>query len=165
MKKLMMMIVAVLTIAACATPEERAARQAENLRIVKASVGSQRYRINVTSMRPMRGMENSVMGRWLKIDENTVDYSLPYVGRDDIPHMKTRGEMRMDARLEYRGEMQDYILQYQPKKKCGIITFKVNDGGEDYKFHITVDNMGTARIRVTPENRDYIDYEGDVNSL
>lgn len=165
MKKLMMMMVGVLLMAACATPEERAARQAENLKMVKASVGSQKYRINVTEMTPMRGTSSTVMGRWIKIDGNTVDYSLPYVGREDMPHIKTRGEIRSDARLEYKGEMQNYVLQYQPKKKCGIITFKVTDGGDDYKFYINVDNTGRARIRVTPEDRDYIEYEGSVSGI
>ena len=165
MKKLLFILVAILTIVSCATPEERAARQAENLKMVKASIGSQQYRINVTSMTPMRGTNTTVMGRWLKVDGNTVDCSLPYLGRDDIPHMKTRGEVRMDSKLEFKTEAQDYLLQYQPKKKCGIITFKVNYGGDDYKFYINVDNTGRARIRVTPQDRDYIDYEGSVNNL
>ena len=93
MKKLMLLFVGALLMVACATPEERAARQAENLKMVKAAVGSQQYKINVSSMKPMRGTSTTVMGRWLKIDGNTVDCSLPYVGRDDIPHMKTRGEV------------------------------------------------------------------------
>ena len=41
MKKLIVMMVAALMIVACATPEERAARQAENLKMVKAAVGNQ----------------------------------------------------------------------------------------------------------------------------
>ena len=94
-----------MAIVSCATSEERAARQAENLKMVKASVGSQQYRISVTSMTPMRGTSKTIMGRWLKIDGNQIDCSLPYVGREDIPHMKTRGEVRMDSKIEYRGEV------------------------------------------------------------
>ena len=165
MKKLFFMIVAVLMVAACATPEERAARQAENLKMVKQSVGSQKYKISITEMTPMRGNAKTVMGRWLKVDGNTVDCSMPYVGREDIPHMKTRGEIRMDAKLEFKTEVKNYLLQYQPKKKCGIITFEAETGGDVYKFYINVDNTGRARIRVTPEDRDYIDYEGYVNAI
>ena len=106
MKQFMLMMIAALLMVACATPEERAARQAENLKMVKAAVGTQQYRINVTSMRPMRGTTTNVMGRWLKIDGNTVDCSLPYIGRDDIPHMKTRAEVRMDSKLEFKAEVQ-----------------------------------------------------------
>ena len=165
MKKILMMIVAVMAMVSCATSEERAARQAENLKMVKASIGSQQYRISVTSMTPMRGTSNTVMGRWLKIDGNQLDCSLPYVGREDIPHMKTRGEMRMDSKIEYRGEMQNYLLQYQPQKKCGIVTFKINYSGDDYQFRIVVNNTGTANIRLTPEDRDFIDYQGSVTHL
>ena len=57
------------------------------------------------------------------------------------------------------------MLQYQPKKACGVITFKVDYLGSEYKFYINVDKSGSARIRVTPEDRDYIDYEGTVNPL
>ena len=150
---------------ACATPEERAARQAENLKMVKAAVGTQQYRINVTSMRPMRGTTTNVMGRWLKIDGNTVDCSLPYIGRNDIPHMKTRAEVRMDSKLEFNAEVQNYLLKLEAKKKRGIVTFSTRYGGDEYQFNITVDNTGRAFIRVTPENRDFIEYEGNVYGL
>ena len=165
MKQFMLMMIAALLMVACATPEERAARQAENLKMVKAAVGTQQYRINVTSMRPMRGTTTNVMGRWLKIDGNTVDCSLPYIGRNDIPHMKTRAEVRMDSKLEFNAEVQNYLLKLEAKKKRGIVTFSTRYGSDEYQFNITVDNMGRAFIRVTPENRDFIDYEGNVNGL
>ena len=165
MKQFMLMMIAALLMVACATPEERAARQAENLKMVKAAVGTQQYRINVTSMRPMRGTTTNVMGRWLKIDGNTVDCSLPYIGRDDIPHMKTRAEVRMDSKLEFKAEVQNYLLKLEAKKKRGIVTFSTRYGGDEYQFNITVDNTGRAFIRVTPENRDFIEYEGNVYGL
>ena len=165
MKQFMLMMIAAFLMVACATPEERAARQAENLKMVKAAVGTQQYKINVTSMRPMRGTSTNVMGRWLKIDGNTVDCSLPYIGRDDIPHMKTRAEVRMDSKLEFRAEIQNYLLKLEAKKKRGIVTFSTRYGGDEYQFNITVDNTGRAFIRVTPENRDFIEYEGNVYGL
>ena len=165
MKQFMLMMIAALLMVACATPEERAARQAENLKMVKAAVGSQQYRINITSMRPMRGTTTNVMGRWLKIDGNTVDCSLPYIGRNDIPHMKTRAEVRMDSKLEFNAEVQNYLLKLEAKKKRGIVTFSTRYGGDEYQFNITVDNTGRAFIRVTPENRDFIEYEGNVYGL
>lgn len=133
--------------------------------MVKAAVGTQQYRINVTSMRPMRGTTTNVMGRWLKIDGNTVDCSLPYIGRNDIPHMKTRAEVRMDSKLEFNAEVQNYLLKLEAKKKRGIVTFSTRYGGDEYQFNITVDNTGRAFIRVTPENRDFIEYEGNVYGL
>lgn len=165
MKQFMLMMIAAFLMVACATPEERAARQAENLKMVKAAVGTQQYKINVTSMRPMRGTSTNVMGRWLKIDGNTVDCSLPYIGRDDIPHMKTRAEVRMDSKLEFRAEIQNYLLKLEAKKKRGIITFSTRYGSDEYQFNITIDNTGRAFIRVTPENRDFIEYEGNVYGL
>ena len=167
MKKVFIMLVATLLVAACATltPEEKAARDAAIKEGVKTAVASQKYKINVNSVTPMRGTNRSLSGPFLKVDSTTFECFLPYVGLDDIPHMKTRGEIRMDSKLEFRTEAQDYVLQYQPKKACGIITFKVDYQGSEYKFYINVDKSGGARIRVTPEDRDYIDYEGTVNPL
>jgi hypothetical protein len=164
-KNLFLLFVGALLMVACATPEERAARQAENLKMVKAAVGSQQYRINVSSMTPMRGTSTNVMGRWVKIDGNTIDCYLPYVGRDDAPHMKTRAEVKSDAKLEFKAEVENYNLQYLPNKKCGVITFTTSYGGDDYQFNINVDNTGRARIRVTPKSRDFIDYEGSVYGI
>ena len=113
----------------------------------------------------MRGSTTNVMGRWLKIDGNTVDCSLPYIGRNDIPHMKTRAEVRMDSKLEFNAEVQNYLLKLEAKKKRGIVTFSTRYGGDEYQFNITVDNTGRAFIRVTPENRDFIEYEGNVYGL
>jgi len=165
MKNLLMLFVAVLLMAACATPEERAARQAENLKMVKASVGSQKYKISVRTMTPMRGMPVNVTNRWLIVDSVKVDCSLPYAGRDDMPHLKTRGEIRMDSKIEFKGEVENYVLKYMPKKKSGVVTFTTKDGVDELKFSITIDNYGKARIRLTPEGRDYIDYEGSVYAL
>jgi hypothetical protein len=165
MKKFLIMITAVLLVAACATPEERAARQAENLKVVKASVGSQKYKISVSQMTPMRGTSVYVSNRYLKIEGDQIDCSLPYAGKEDIPHLKTRGEMRMDSKIEFRGTIENYLLQLLPKKKSGVVTFTTKYSGEELKFSITIDNYGKAKIRVTPESRDYIDYEGSVYAL
>jgi len=154
-----------LLVTACATPEERAARQAENLKMVKECVGSQHYKISVTEMTPMRGTPVYVTNRYLKIEGDKVDCSLPYVGREDIPHLKTRGEVRMDSKIEFRGDAEKYVLQLMPKKKSGVVTFTTRNGVEELKFSITIDNYGKAKIRMTPDSRDFIDYEGTVNAL
>ena len=168
MKKSILFIVtsaAMLLVTACATPQERAARQAENLKMVKECVGNQHYKITVTEMTPMRGTPVYVTNRYLKIEGDKIDCSLPYAGREDIPHMKTRGEIRMDSKIEFRGNAEKYVLQLIPNKKCGVVTFTTRNGVEELKFSITIDNYGKAKIRMTPESRDYIDYEGTVNAL
>ena len=160
-----MFFVAALLMTACATPEERAAREAENLKVVKECVGAQRYKISVTSMTPMRSTSVPVTSRYLTVDGDELNCYLPYAGRDDIPQMKTRGERRMDAKLELRTTIENYLLQLQPKKKSGVVMFKAKSGGDEMKFTITIDNHGKARIHLEPEGRDYIDYDGTVVAL
>lgn len=164
MKKYLMMFVVVLLVAACATPEERAARQAENLKMVKECVGGQKYRISIRSMIPMRSTSHMVSGRWLIVDGDKINCSLPYAGREDIPHMKTHAELHQDMNIEFKGDIENYLLNYMPKKKCGVVTFSTEYSGEKLDFSITIDNGGNAKIRLTPEKRDYIDYEGTVSA-
>ena len=163
MKKAIMMIVSVLLLAACATltPEQRAAREAE----LKAAVGEQQYRININSMTPMRGVTHTVFDFWLKVDGNTVTCTLPYVGRDDIPHPKTPAEFHMDSKLDFEAEIQNYVLALQPEKQRAIISFSTIDAATKYDFKIILDNTGRARVHVDPEDRDFIDYEGYIAKL
>ena len=62
-------------------------------------------------------------------------------------------------------DIQNYLLKLEAKKKRGVITFSTKYGSDEYQFYITVDNTGSATIRVTPEDRDYIEYEGNVHGL
>ena len=57
MKKVIIMLMAALLVAACATltPEEKAARDAAVKEGVKTAVASQKFKINVTSVTPMCG--------------------------------------------------------------------------------------------------------------
>ena len=54
MKKVIIMLMAALLVAACATltPEEKAARDAAVKEGVKTAVASQKFKINVTSLTP-----------------------------------------------------------------------------------------------------------------
>ena len=160
------MIVATLLLAGCATlsPEEKAAREAARVEHVREAVGTQQYTINITSMRPMRGTSRNVFSHWVKVEGNSVTCDLPYAGRDDVPHPKTHAEARLDSRLDFKSEMEDYQLQLDPDKRRGIITFNTSYGSDKYSFYIVIQNAGKASIRVTPDDRDYIEYEGTVKN-
>ena len=148
MKKVIIMLMAALLVTACATltPEEKAAREAAVKEGVKTAVASNR----------------SLSGAFIKLDSTTVECFLPYAGRDDIPHMKTRGEMRMTSKIEIRGEVRDYLMGIDPADERAVVSFTASDLGVDYKFTITIENTGSAKIHVDPDKRDYIDYEGYV---
>ena len=164
MKKVFMMLMAALLVAACATltPEQKAAREAAIKEGVKSAVASQKFKINVTSVIPMRAANRSVSGPFIKLDSTTVECYLPYAGRDDIPHMKTPGEVRMTSKIEIRGEVRDYVMGIDPADERAVVSFTASDLGVDYKFTITIENTGDTKIHVDPDKRDEIDYEGYV---
>ena len=164
MKKVIIMLIAAMLMAACAilTPEEKAAREAAAKVYVKKALVSQKYKININTMRPMRGVERTVAGRWLKVDSTTVECEMPYAGLDDIPHPKTPGERRMESRLEFKSPISDYVTTIHPGDEDAIVTFKAEDHGFKCKFTIVIGNTGEAKIHYEPEGRDFIDYEGYV---
>ncbi len=163
MKKLLLLLVAVLTIVGCATPEERAAREAEHMQKVKAAVGSQQYKINMREMTPLRSSSITLTGMYyLKIDGNEISTDLPYLGRDDVPHFKTRGERKFDRTIILHTQMEGYNLTLMPKQKSGLITFSAKSGSDTYGFNIQIGSDGLAKVTLRPEGKDEIRYEGYV---
>ncbi len=166
MKKLLLLFVAALTLAGCISAEERAARLAEHMEKVKAAVGHQQYKISLRSMTPMRSGSITLSGAYyLKVTGNELTTEMPYLGRDDIPHFKTRGERRFDRMIEIRGEMENYNLALVPTEKAGVITFKASNKGEDCTFNIRISSDGMAKILVQPDRKDEIRYEGYVDPI
>lgn len=164
MKKFLLMAVAALLTVSCATltPEQKAARDKYTRECVRKAVMSQKYDINVTSMTPMRASSFPVSGHWLKVDSIYLDVNLPYAGLDDIPHLKTRQEVRMDSRLEFKGEILEYVVRLQPKEQRAIATFTTNYRGNIYKFTVTIEEDTDVHIHLEPEERDEIDYDGTI---
>ncbi len=166
MKKLLMLFVVAMTIVGCITSEERAARQAAHMEKVKAAVGGLQYKVSLRTMIPMRSNSINLPGTfYLKVNGNELSTDMPYLGRDDIPHFKTRGELRFDTKIEIRGQMENYLLTLLPKEKSGVITFKAKYMGEDYSFNIRITSDGKAKILLKPERRDEIRYEGYVEPI
>ena len=164
MKNICMIFAMLCMMAACATltPEEKAAREAAAKEYIKKALVSQKYKINLTSIRPMRGVERTLAGPWIRVDSTTVECEMPYAGLDDVPHPKTRSEVRMDSRLEFKSPMSDYVTTIHPGDEDAIVTFNAEDHGFKCKFTIVIGLTGEAKVHYEPEDRDFIDYEGYV---
>lgn len=161
-------LAAVLLLTACGamnlTPEERAKRKAALEIAAKQSLVERHFRINVTELKTERGGDHfPVSGSWLKVDSNTVDCDLPYIGLDDIPRLKTRAEKRWDSRINFTGSIEDYLHVYNTETNTGTISFKSHYRGMDYKFTIVVEHVPDVLIIVQPEARDDIFYEGVIS--
>jgi len=127
----------------------------------KATI-SQKYDLSITSMIPRDGVSRPVSAHWIKVDSIYFECNLPYMVLDDIPHLKTRGELRAGSRIEFKSEINEYLLRLQPKEKQAIATFTTTYRGDEYKFVIILGEDGTARVHLEPEHRDYIEYEGSM---
>ena len=148
MKRIVFMILGALLLACCATlsPEQKAAQEAARAKSVRTSLANQQYRIKVTSATPMRGITHQVMGHWVKINGDKFSCDLPYVGRDDFYRSKTIDDRRLDSKLTFESVMENYLL-------------------ERYDVTIVIEDNGKSEIRVSPEEREYIEYQGVVSDL
>ena len=167
MKRIVFMILGALLLACCATlsPEQKAAQEAERAKNVRTSLANQQYRIKVTSATPMRGITHQVMGHWVKINGDKFSCDLPYVGRDDFYRSKTIDDRRLDSKLTFESVMENYLLEREPLKNRSEISFRVSDGRERYDVTIVIEDNGKSEIRVSPEEREYIEYQGVVSDL
>jgi len=117
-------------------------------------------------MTPLRSTPITLTGMYyLKVDGNEISTDLPYLGRDDVPHFKTRGERKFDRSIILRTQMEGYNLTLMPKQKAGLITFSAKSGSDAYSFNIQVMSDGLAKVTLRPEGKDEIKYEGYVDPI
>lgn len=164
MKHVIILLMAAVLTAACAslTPEQKAAREAATREYVKQAVASQKYTINVNSMKPSRrGESYPVFSAWLKVDGNTVQCVLPYLGLDDVPRLKSRAEMRMNAKYDFKSPLRNYVSGKEADGST-VISFVTDDRDVEFKIFVVIEVNGSSKIHIEPEGRDAIDYEGHV---
>ena len=78
---------------------------------------------------------------------------------------KTIDDRRLDSKLTFESVMENYLLEREPLKNRSDISFRVSDGRERYDVTIVIEDNGKSEIRVSPEEREYIEYQGVVSDL
>ena len=66
--------------------------------------------------------------------------------------------------LNFSSAILDYKVTY-PKEDRAQITFRVDNGDDNYRFHVEVFMNGKATIDVDPRGRDAISYSGMLHGL
>ena len=161
MKRLSLLTTALLSILlmACSTGNKVIDQQQANS--IKALLESQQYVVMVGSMRPLSAPTVSVsLGQKMIVRDGMVSCYLPYAGTGQNVGYGASGYKA----LNFSSAILDYKVEY-PKADRARVTFKVDNGDDNYRFHVEVFMNGKTTIDVDPRGRDAISYSGVLHGL
>ena len=154
MKKSLLLTMMLLILAACGTGNKVVDPQ--RAEAVKALLESQRYVVMVGSMRPLSVSQ----GQKMIIRDGMVTCYLPYAGSGQNVGYGASGYKA----LNFSSRILDYKVEY-PKPDRARVTFRVDNGDDNYRFHVEVFMNGKTTIDVDPRGRDAISYSGMIHGL
>lgn len=152
---LLMAGMAVLLLGACATPEERAARAAEQKKMVASALAQRHYKIGVNRMYPMKGPSKNVSyGYCVEVRNDSLISYLPYFGGVyQVPYGGGKG-LNFEERIGNYSE-----TQIKDKRHIEI---EVKNDEDTYIYTLEVFDNGSSSIDVLARHRDRISYTGDM---
>lgn len=158
-KYLVLMVLAASTLVmltGCATPEERAARQAELARKVISALNERRYKIDVERMYPPRGTSKSVSYSYsVEVRNDSLISYLPYFGRAyNVPYGGGKG-------LNFSAPISSY---QEIEKRNGQRHIEIGLSNEEDIFLYTIEvfDNGRSSIEVQSRQRERISYSGNM---
>ena len=137
--------------------ENRQSKKAAKEAKVKKVVESGRFQVTMNQAHPMGGRMMSLTPDYTLVlaKDSAISY-LPYFGRAYSAPLNSEGGIKF-AEL-----MRDKKISFNAKKGSYILNFKVQAKEDTYHFLITVWLNGTATVNVTSNNRQGIDFSGEV---
>jgi hypothetical protein len=151
-----MMLLAMVVLGSCATSEERAARNAENAKKVKAALDSKTFKISVNRMNPMRGASKSVSyGYSVEVRNDSLISHLPYFGRAyNVPYGGGKG-------LNFKAQIRNYRATFAGNNGY-IVECDVPNDEDVFYYRINIFNSGKAIIDVWARDRNPISFQGEM---
>lgn len=123
------------------------------------AVDNQSIQFDSRLVHPARGRQLTITGNYfLKITNDTITADLPYFGRAYTATLGGEGGIKFES-TDF-----DYVVT--PTKKGGRqVTIHVRNSNVVNQLVLTVSGSGSADLRVTPTNRQFISYTGEVKPL
>jgi hypothetical protein len=159
MKKLLFITMMAMLLMGCNTSKNTVDPQ--RAEAIKTLLEQQQYVVMVGSMRPLTAPTVSVsQGQKMIVRNGTVTCYLPYAGSGQNVGYGASGYKA----LNFSSPVLDYQVTY-PKENRAVVTFRVDNGDDNYRFHIEVFMNGKTTIDVDPRGRDAISYSGMIHGL
>ena len=148
--------VALVVLSGCITPEERAARAAEQAVKVKAALSQRGFKISVGRMYTNRGGSKSLSyGYQVAVRNDSLFSYLPYFGRAyNIPYGGGKG-------LNFSERISNY-QESQAKNGLRMIDIDLQNEEDTYHYTIEVYDNGSSSITVMSRQRERISYSGEM---
>ena len=128
---------------------------------IKSLLESQQYVVMVGSMRPLTAPTTPVsQGHKMILRDGMVTCYLPYAGSGQNVGYGASGYKAMN----FSSRILDYKVEY-PKPDRARVTFRVDNGDDNYRFHVEVFMNGKTTIDVDPRGRDAISYSGMIHGM
>ena len=161
MKKVLLISLTLLAVVLMACSSSKNAVDPARAQAVRALLEQRQFVVMVGSMRPMSAPTMSVsQGQKMIIRDGMVTCYLPYVGSGQNVGYGASGYKA----LNFSSAILDYKVEY-PKEDRARVTFRVDNGDDNYRFHIEVFMNGKTTIDVDPRGRDAISYSGMLHGL
>lgn len=128
-----------------------------NAQSIEEAVNDKTFTITVESMSPRRGGYRRLTTLYtFKVTPDTVETELPYAGR------AYQAPIGSDA-SGVKFLSTDFEYQAKPGKRgAWEITLKIKDAKNFPLVHLTLQPGGSASIRITPVDREFISYTGKL---
>lgn len=160
MKKVLFLLsILMLMLAACNTSNKVVDEQ--RTEAIKSLLESRQFVVMVGSMRPLTAPTMPVsQGHKMILRDGMVTCYLPYVGSGQNVGYGASGYKAMN----FSSAILDYKVEY-PKSDRARITFRVDNGDDNYRFHVEVFMNGKTTIDVDPRGRDAVSYSGVIHGM
>lgn len=161
MKRVQLFSIAFLMILLTACNTGNKVVDVQRAEAIKGLLESQQFVVMVGSMRPLSAPTTPVsQGHKMILRDGSVSCYLPYAGSGQNVGYGASGFKAMN----FTSEVLDYKVEY-PKADRARVTFRVNNGDDNYRFHIEVFMNGKTTIDVDPRGRDAVSYSGVIHGL
>lgn len=157
-KSILMLSMALLTVASPLPAQNKKEKQEEKKEEVNRRITSANYKVDVRTAFPMSGRSVPLSSRYsIEIRNDSVISNLPYFGRAyNIPYGGGNG-------LNFKEALKDYTMKRDRKGNI-LVTFGARNSEDMYDFRLKVYPNGATGIDVNMQNRQSISFQGELET-
>jgi len=147
--------------------EKKAAKEAVAIKeyeAMKALINSESYTFEGEWATSNRGRRINLMSNptFIKMEAKNADAFLPFFG---TAHSGA-GYGSSNGGIEFKGEVQDYQVNFNDKKKRATIKYKTKSkSSENFDVTITIHGSTSANVNINSSNRSTMNYSGEIKKL
>ena len=147
--------------------DKKAAKEAASIKeyeAMKVFINAESYAFEGEWATSYKGRRINLMSNptFIKMEAKKADAFLPFFG---TAHSGA-GYGGSEGGIEFKGEIQNYEVSFNDKKKKGTIKFKAKSkSSENYDITITINGSTSATVNINSSNRSTMNYSGKIKKF